>query len=542
MNEKTIYTAITFAPVQGFIEKSRKLRDLYGSSFLLSYLAKALCQEAKERLGDEAVISPALINITQGTPNQILIRGDFSRESAKAIFQSAWQEVCSVCQKYLEEKLPEYKNQYHWQRSWNSWTNHAWEFFWAQSDISIKEARTRLSELKRERDWTGINWQGESSTLSGADGIAWYGMSDKTHPQDNAISEQDFWVEEFYKKLSQKLGESILDESEKLNIPELIKRLITLSEIANCLNNIDSSNLPEIEYPKTFVDLNRKNNNLEDNRYTGWFQGDGDSVGQFLQEQSLKSDEATALNTFSRKMMGWGKNLKYFLPPLDNDLPTIPETDISQLLLRRHGRVIYAGGDDFLGVLYRNSTEEKLTASECVGWFYRFPEIWQKHEQPITPSVGFVWAAPGVPQRDVLQHCRETEKLAKNNGRDRLAIRILFNSGNHLDWHCPWWFLQDLLESYRDRDGNKNWTHFYNDVAVLESRHAFNDDSSDVAKALFEIYFDDQKIGFSNRTSQLLENNLQGTDSKTKVLPDTQDKTVNNWIINLAKVGFHLYD
>jgi hypothetical protein len=36
----TIYTAITFAPVQGFIEKSRKLTDLYGSSFLLSYLAK----------------------------------------------------------------------------------------------------------------------------------------------------------------------------------------------------------------------------------------------------------------------------------------------------------------------------------------------------------------------------------------------------------------------------------------------------------------------------------------------------------------------
>ena len=26
----SIYTAITFAPVQGFIEKSRKLRDLYG--------------------------------------------------------------------------------------------------------------------------------------------------------------------------------------------------------------------------------------------------------------------------------------------------------------------------------------------------------------------------------------------------------------------------------------------------------------------------------------------------------------------------------
>jgi CRISPR-associated protein Cmr2 len=231
--------------------------------------------------------------------------------------------------------------------------------------------------------------------------------------------------------------------------------------------------------------------------------------------------------------MGFPLVLKY--NPCCPALCYYPETDISQLLLERHGRVIYAGGDDFLGVLYRNSTEEKLTTSECVAWFYRFPEIWEKHEQPITPSVGFVWAAPGVPQRDVLQHCRETEKLAKNNGRDRLAIRILFNSGNHLDWHCPWWFLKDLLESYRDRDGNKNWTHFYNDVAVLESRHAFNDDSSTVARALFEIYFDDP-------TNQLLERNLQGTDSKTKILLDTQDKTVNNWIINLAKVGFHLYD
>jgi CRISPR-associated protein Cmr2 len=38
------YTVITFAPVQGFIEKSRKLRDLYGASQILSYLSwKIVC-------------------------------------------------------------------------------------------------------------------------------------------------------------------------------------------------------------------------------------------------------------------------------------------------------------------------------------------------------------------------------------------------------------------------------------------------------------------------------------------------------------------
>jgi len=54
------YTALTFAPVQGFIRSSRKLRDLYGSSLLLSHLAHAICADAASFLGrSDAVISPA---------------------------------------------------------------------------------------------------------------------------------------------------------------------------------------------------------------------------------------------------------------------------------------------------------------------------------------------------------------------------------------------------------------------------------------------------------------------------------------------------
>ena len=47
MSDPVIYTAVTFAPVQGFIEKSRKLRDLYGSSYLLSFIAQSVCLEAQ---------------------------------------------------------------------------------------------------------------------------------------------------------------------------------------------------------------------------------------------------------------------------------------------------------------------------------------------------------------------------------------------------------------------------------------------------------------------------------------------------------------
>lgn len=528
-----VYTAITFAPVQGFIEKSRKLRDLYGSSFLLSYLAKSICQAAEAH--HCKVISPALINVTQGTPNQIIVEGDFPAKEAKDSLDKSWCYVCDTIKHYIELQFSHFNTQFHWHRNWNDTKNHTWEFFYAQSKVDIRDVRQKLSEGKRERNWTGINWQGESSTLSGLDAVAWYGMADKTHPVSHPLAIQTESIHDFYQELSEQIQGGILDATEQLSIPELIKRLITLPDVVNLLNDLTLEELPNVEYPKTFVDLNRKEQSL----YTGWFQGDGDSIGQYLASQSQHRQESEALREFSQAMMNWGRDLKYFLPPLSNPLPIIPEKQIPQPLLQKDGRIIYAGGDDFLGVLYRiprdNQPKNKLTAQECLKWFFRFnDDIWSKHQIKITVSIGFVWVAPDVPQRDVLQHCRETEKLAKDNGRDRLAIRILFNSGNYLDWHCPWWFLETVLTSYHDREGKQNWTHFYNDVAVLEARHAFSDHSSNVAQALFEIYF-------GQDTAQQLNSNLQGTDGKTPIIPNDH-QAINQWIINLAKVGFHLYD
>lgn len=541
------FTVVTFAPVQGFIEKSRKLRDLYGSSFLLSYLSCAICKAAEKN--GCLVISPAIINVTQGTPNQIIIERDFPEATAREVFDDAWENVVEVCRRYIENKV---NTAYTWQREWNAWANHAWEFFWAQSkgeDICqekepglveenvslITHARRKLNQIKTQRNWTAINWQGESSTLSGSEAIAYPRMTDKTHPLYSSMAQQTKEINEFYQQLSEQLGESIIDPAERLSVPELIKRLITLDEVAKQLK-LSETELPSVEIPRSFVDLNRHDNKL----WTGWFQGDGDKIGEYLRRlKDEGKDEAKSLNDFSEAMMEWGKKLKYDLPPSQQER-------VQRKNLEADGRIIYAGGDDFLGVLYRD--DPILTPQECLNWFYQFPQIWQKHRQDITVSVGWVWAAHGVPQRDVLQHCREAEKAAKKKGRDRLAIRILFNSGNYLEWVCPWWCLQTFLEGYQDRDGNTlssrtkpNWVHFYNDVATLESRHAF-ESQTNIALALFEIYF-----GPENR--QRLETHLwDTTKEKTGILgnrPQEDEnqniKTLNNWVINLAKVGFHLF-
>ncbi|MFN5513886.1 MAG: Cas10/Cmr2 second palm domain-containing protein [Cyanobacteriota bacterium] len=566
------YTAVTFAPVQGFIEKSRKLRDLYGSSFLLSYLAESICRYAQSQFGENAVISPALTNVTKGTPNQIILRGEYPEADVREVFKAAWGEITQNCREWLEDHCQKYLKVHRagwneinlwtsgsvlpWQEDWERWTNHAWELFYATGQ-TITEVRQNLNEVKRARAWIGINWIGESSTLSGADGVAYPGMSLWTgkgaHQRAdwNEGRKQDE-VRAFYQTLTGIEGLSaVFDDSEQLSIPELIKRLVTLRGMtedpnrpmpfSSVVTNIHLRNLPP-----SFQELNRYQ---EDGQKTGWFMGDGDKAGDYLKQINDANDpdsEARELHCFSRALREWGEEA------FENSLP------------QNLGRVIYAGGDDFLGVLYRNE-EPELKATECLAWFYDFPDVWKQHQQPITVSVGFVWAYPQVPQRDILQHCREAEKSAKSNGRDRLALRIVFNGGNYLEWACPWRFLESIFQGYRDQEGKNNWGHFYSDVAALEARRAFSRDNTDIAEAIFKIYFPSVSLNWDNlesadnrewwnqtipqtvnhKTVQVLQGGILGDPDSFQSSPDENrrqkiNRAVNRWVVNLAKVGFHL--
>jgi CRISPR-associated protein Cmr2 len=127
-----------------------------------------------------------------------------------------------------------------------------------------------------------------------------------------------------------------------------------------------------------------------------------------------------------------------------------------------------------------------------------------------------------------------------------------------------------VVDAYLDRDKGQNWSHIYNDIAMLEARHAFKGDQIEVATAIFSIYF-----GEANQT--LSETNWWNTyegndqfrydadaggkrlttgilgDRKSYLKPDITNlnapdcldlpkiyTALNEWFINLAKVGFHL--
>ena len=596
-----VFTAITFSPVTEFIEKTRKLRDLYGSSFILSYLAESICREAQQQLGVNAVVSPALLNITMGTPDQIVIQGDFPKEVATRAFLTAWDNIMDACREWICQNCNDWidtsyqqwvaNGEWHrkesrtlpWNRDWQHWKNYAWELFWAQG-ATIPDALEALAHQERNRNWVGVNWMGESSTLSGADAIAWPGLGLNISPKQRCMKEADVQIREFFQVLNLKIGEAILEDDlsnprkdhifrrlstlatrynidprqreqpdhpehqsfrqelaqnlgeaiitnrEQLSILELTKRLFTLKAVVQTLP--DSEQLQK-ELPDSFSDVNL----WKTDQPMGWFRGDGDQAGQYIRKITHGEDAVEQFHHFSHQMRQWGKSLK-------------------QTFDQRLGRIIFAGGDDFLGVFYPSKNP-----TAAIDWICNFKEsVWhmgkdnQPDRKPITPSLGFVWASPQVPQRDVLQHCELAERTAKENGRDRVCLRILFSNATYLEWICPWWLLEaGFLGNYRDRNGGQNWTHIYNDVAVLEARHAFEGDQIDVAIALFAIYFpnfvnqihqDDQwwnrddDAGIRTFSGILGDRENYETNGDLEILKVY--RALSDWLIDLAKVGFHL--
>lgn len=118
-----------------------------------------------------------------------------------------------------------------------------------------------------------------------------------------------------------------------------------------------------------------------------------------------------------------------------------------------------------------------------------------------------------------------------------MTIRIVFNSGQYVQWTCPWDHL-DILTKYRDRDDAGNWAHVYSDWATLKARHAIRLTETDkqnvdsyLALQLFNFYFDN--------AGQKIQSNPP--DKRWKyVAGDNSELAITQWIDDLIQVGWHL--
>ena len=443
------YTVVTFAPVQSFIRASRKLRDLYGSSLLLSHLAKALADDAAGR--GLAVISPASVHSSRGVPNVLVIGGEYRKGHAQEALQASWKQVLQVCRRWLEDAMPEAS--FDWDSSWKACATHSWELFHGQG-ATIQAARQALAVNKLQRAWSVPNWTGESSSLSSAEAVARPRMGQVIDPRQLDHQEAQREARHFLQVMRQRLGEAFAGQKEELSLNELVKRLVTYKPIAQQLQ----LQIPE-RFDKTSSLAGSENETSES---IIWFMADGDAIGAHLQSLGATLGEAEALQSFSAGMREWASGLYQKVPAV----------------MQNRALVVYAGGDDVFGALHESEPGRRdLTAADLWRWLSEFPRLWKGcGQENLTVSMGLVWADSKVPQREALQHARDAEASAKQRGRNRFALRLLYASGNHLEWTCPWQWLEPIRSHYRDREGRSgeraNWRHLADDLAWLRSRQA----------------------------------------------------------------------
>jgi CRISPR-associated protein Cmr2 len=509
------YTAVTFAPVQSFIRSSRKLRDLYGSSLLLSHLARSLHDDAQAKVSEAGgfVISPADVNSTRGVPNTLLIHGAYAKSDARRALQSAWRQALTACRNWLEDlpckELPngarpwppaawgsaEWENG--WGASWKTAERHSWELFHGQGP-TIQAAEQALTLAKQQRAWEIPNWTGESSTLSSVEAIVRPCMAHNYDPFAGAGGLHRQEARDFLQVLrhSGNLGEAFAGEREEISLAELVKRLVTYRQVAPAAFGCELSKIHEI-LPERFEHLSGRADTTREVRPETivWFMADGDQVGEYLRQlrhqgEGDSAKEASARSQFSRAMRQRAAELYKAVP---------------ECMGINRATVVYAGGDDVLGALHESEPGQRdLGADDLFAWLRLFPDLWAQSKQRLTASMGVVWADSSVPQREALQHARDAEASAKARGRDRFALRLLYASGTHLEWTCPWSWLEAIRNAYRDREGRSHgtatkaiaprWRHFAEDLAWLQERHAIGDGAPSegagiVADGLLKAFF-----------------------------------------------------
>lgn len=476
------FTVVTFAPVQSFISASRKLRDLYGSSLLLSHLARALAEDAAGR--GHAVISPASVNSSRGVPNVLVIEGDYRKGHARDALLACWSQVLSVCRQWLERAMP--GQSFQWETSWKACALHTWELFHGQG-TTIAEARRCLAVSKQQRDWSASNWTGESSSLSSTEAVARPTMGVVMDPRQVLQADVQAEVRQFSAVLRERLGEAFAGEREELSLTELVKRLVTYPVITRRAFATQGCPEPDLNQltPERFQQLSGSDELQPESLI--WFMADGDAVGQHLERLQQQLGPTKALQSFSAAMRNWSAGLYERVPAVMN----------------RKAMVVYAGGDDLFGALHETQPGcGDLGPADLWSWLARFPTLWEECGQPqLSVSMGLVWASTSVPQREALQHAREAEASAKQRGRNRFALRLLYASGNHLEWTCPWTWLEPIRSHYRDREGRRgtkaNWRHLADDLVWLRSRQAVatsntarnSQSQKAIARGLWEAYF-----------------------------------------------------
>ncbi|MCX7999878.1 MAG: type III-B CRISPR-associated protein Cas10/Cmr2, partial [Leptospiraceae bacterium] len=181
-------------------------------------------------------------------------------------------------------------------------------------------------------------------------------------------------------------------------------------------HGLDTKNLSLAQKHLEQLLLNAKKQNLKQTSYYALFLFDGDNMGKTLSGEILK--EPNNLQEFHKKLSeslgNFAKNCKEYLDST-------------------FGQTIYAGGDDFLGLV--NLTKVYDVLQKFLEFFdqdvNQVVKNFLKEGENLSYSMGVAIAHYKTPLSEVLKWARNMEKQAKGNeGKASFAVAVLKHSGD----------------------------------------------------------------------------------------------------------------
>ena len=246
---------ISIGPVQGFVARSRRTRDLWGSSYLLSFLAahamlgtaKAggrivqpvvdgdplYCWVADNRVGDPPRIG--------SVPNHFVaeVEGDaapVARAGVRA-FEVAWQRVCdAVWTRFVEGACETGEGT---ERIWQRQTGTFWEATWTAGPPAA--GASLLARRKHWRSHRAADEPGDKCTVM--HDLQELSGHVRAETRTSRASQDSFWH-----ALRWRLGSLDLRDDERLCAIALVKRLFPKVASAALGWEVDASHWPSTVY------------------------------------------------------------------------------------------------------------------------------------------------------------------------------------------------------------------------------------------------------------------------------------------------------
>lgn len=541
----------SLSPVQGFVTRSRRTRDLWAGSWLLSYLAESAIAAAEEEQAE--VLLPYRADKDRGSVTMVRDQATFgvipnrfvawapdpvrAAKAAESGLRRAWNQIATaVWDEYLAPVAELGRGT---EQIWKRQVDSYWDVNWVVGGVDDAAAlkSVRLVDARVEPG-VHCSLMGELQELSGYFG------------RGAARPQQEFWG-----AVRSRTPPLDIQENERLSAIALIKRLfpylgeqavsVDLSKVRNWPSTAWMAALPWIlrvlgsrrgrDLANVFVDSltslqwggTMLRNEFESaSRILGGDLSRFSSLDGTLFFDSVlaapdRIDHLAVTETTDLQVghlrdiyreVGGEPSPFYAILALDGDhlgrvLSMISdhpsgsgEGPVSKALTRfsnkvdevvseHRGYTIYAGGDDVLALLPVDSALDCAVALERS---YRdaFREV-DEVAEIATASAALVYAHYRGPLRRALQEThRLLDSIAKDRtGRNALAIGIIQTGGLTSEWSAPWEIIRG--EYSTDGTGLREFSENLSDYGVFNPTYLYN------LRHRFSSLFDENRVQYS---------------------------------------------